>query len=190
LSRGRRRHRNTCESCLSIDVRQLHREGRLLAYQSFLLSWQFDNRQLGDISVRTEHDLLILRFEIRTAENPELKLVEQRVPIIWTPCALGGQRPWFRCIAESAGSCCGRRVAKIYLGGSSVFACRRCYGLAYRSQSNSAFHRYIAKAMQIRMRLGGSPSLLDPFPPKPKGLHRATYERLRRAHDAAEGRLA
>jgi hypothetical protein len=190
LSRGRTRHRATCESCLSIDVRQLHREGRLVAHQSFPLSWQFDNRPVGDIAVRTEHDLLILRYQVRTSESQELKLVEQAVPIVWTSCPLGGRRPWFQCTAESAGSSCSRRAAKIYLGDSSVFACRRCYGLAYVSQCSSAFRRDIARAMKIRIRLGGSPSLLDPFPPRPKGLHRVTYERLRRAHDAAEGRLS
>jgi hypothetical protein len=190
LSRGRHSHRATCESCFSIDVRQLHREGRLSPHQSFPLSWQFDHRQVGDIAVRTEHGLLILSYQVRTLENPEPRLVEQTVPVIWTSCALGGHRPWFRCTAARAGVSCNRRAAKIFLGSGSGFACRRCYGLAYASQSNSRFHRDITRAMKIRIRLGGSPNLFDPFPPKPKGLHRVTYERLRSAHDAAEGRLS
>jgi hypothetical protein len=43
--------------------------------------------------------------------------------------------------------------------------------------------------MNIRLRLGGSPNLFDPFPDKPKGLHKSTYKRLRNIHDAAESRL-
>jgi hypothetical protein len=38
------------------------------------------------------------------------------------------------------------------------------------------------------MRLGGSVSMLDEFPEKPKGMHWRTYERWRRIHDIAEER--
>jgi hypothetical protein len=33
---------------------------------------------------------------------------------------------------------------------------------------------------------GGSPSMLEGFPGKPKGMHWETYDRLRRAHDITE----
>jgi hypothetical protein len=46
-------------------------------------------------------------------------------------------------------------------------------------------HRHVIKVQKIREHLGGSLSLLDGFPPKPKGMHRKRYERLRRRHDAA-----
>ena len=44
------------------------------------------------------------------------------------------------------------------------------------------------EARKIRIRLGGGPSLFDPFPDKPKGMHLATYDRLREAHDVAMDR--
>jgi hypothetical protein len=185
----RRGARSTCDNCLSLDVRQLHREGRLLTYQSFSLSWKCGDKALGSINVRTEPSVVILRFQCKGAVSSDWKLVEQDIPIVWTACALGGQRPWFLCTALSAGVRCNRRVAKIYLGSSSVFACRRCYGLAYASQFKSAFHRDIAKAMKIRMQLGGSPNLCEPFPDRPKGIHARTYARLRKIYDATESRL-
>jgi hypothetical protein len=65
---------------------------------------------------------------------------------------------------------------------------RWCYGLAYASQHEALHHRGLGKAPKIRMRLGGSPSMLEGFPDKPKGMHWETYDRLRRAHDIAEAR--
>jgi hypothetical protein len=82
---------------------------------------------------------------------------------------------------------CGRRVALLY-GAGELFACRRCYRLAYASQHESLRHRGLGKAQKIRMRLGGSANMLDTFPDKPKCMHWRTYERLRSAYNAAEVR--
>jgi hypothetical protein len=82
---------------------------------------------------------------------------------------------------------CGRRVTKLY-GVGRLFACRHCYRLAYASQQESAHRRGLGKSQKIRMRLGGSPNILEEFPDKPKGMHRRTYERWCRVHDAAEER--
>jgi hypothetical protein len=68
-------------------------------------------------------------------------------------------------------------VAKLYLRDTAVFACRHCCGLAYRSHEIPS-HRAIRRAQKIRMRLGGSANLSDPFPKKSRGMHRWTYSRL------------
>jgi hypothetical protein len=113
--------------------------------------------------------------------------VEQRVAITWSPCRFGGERPWFVCSVASNGVYCGRRATKLY-GAGRLFACRYCYRLAYVSQQESAHQRGLGKSQKIRMRLGGSPNMLEAFPEKPKGLHWRTYDRLRRAHNVAEKR--
>jgi hypothetical protein len=69
---------------------------------------------------------------------------------------------------------------------AELFACRHCYGLTYASQREALYFCDIDKAQKIRMRLGGSTVMSEAFPNKPKGMHWQTYERLRRAHDAAE----
>ncbi|MBC7324960.1 MAG: hypothetical protein H5T99_06565, partial [Moorella sp. (in: Bacteria)] len=39
--------------------------------------------------------------------------IRYRVPLAYTPCNYGGERPWFVC----PGRGCGRRAAKLYLKG-------------------------------------------------------------------------
>jgi hypothetical protein len=56
--------------------------------------------RLGAINVRTEMDAVVLIYRARSFLTPGWKPIEQRVPITWTPCHLGGQRPWFICSAR------------------------------------------------------------------------------------------
>src|SRR5215831_8530169 len=93
--------------------------------------------------------------------------IQQRVPIRLTACHLGGVRPWFVCPVYCDGRYCGRRAAILYSAGE-LFACRRCYGLAYESQQQTAGHRGLEQARKIRMRLGGGVDLLEPFPARLK----------------------
>ena len=176
--------RLTCENCKSIDVRRWHREGRLSTGQYFSCSWSFGGEPSGSISVRTGPNAVFLTYRVRSYEDAQWKSIEQRVPITWTECHLGGRRPWFVCSVYSGGRYCGRRVAVLY-GAGELFACRRCYGLAYASQREALRLRGLGKARKIRMRLGGSPNMGEAFPDKPKGMHWRTYHRLRRLHDAA-----
>ena len=102
-----------------------------------------------------------------------------------TACHFGGQRPWWVCTVYSNGRYCGRRAAVLYCAGE-LFACRRCYGLAYESQQETPMRRGVSQAQKIRMRLGGSVSLFEPFPEKPIRMHWRTYLRLRARAEAAE----
>jgi hypothetical protein len=109
--------RPTCEICQWIDVRKWRREGRLTPGQTFPCYWTIGGEPYGAISVRVEPSAVLLRFRARSYGSAEWKLVEQHVPIVWTACHLGGSRPWFCCAAYANGQYCGRRVAKLYLGG-------------------------------------------------------------------------
>ena len=59
---------------------------------------------------------------------------------------------------------------------------------AYASQRESPRHRALSKSQKIRMRLGGSPSILELFPEKPLRMHRRTYGRLFDKAEAAQQR--
>lgn len=104
--------------------------------------------------------------------------------MVRAPCRFGGTRPYFICPGVVNGVVCGRRVAKLY-GSGRYFLCRHCYRLRHASQSEGAWDRTLRRANKIRQRLGGDPGLAALFPPKPKGMWRRTYERLRaRTFDA------
>ena len=66
--------------------------------------------------------------------------------------------------------------------------CRHCCDLSYLSRWEDAQIRARSKAEKVRLRLGGSPSLDDPFPDKPKGMWWRTYERLRETSERGETR--
>jgi hypothetical protein len=150
-------------------------------------SWTCGGEPSGNINVRTEADAVLLIYRSRSYGETEWKSIEQRAPITWTACRLGGRRPWFVCSVYSGGRYCGGRAALLY-GAGELFACRRCYRLAYASQHEALHHRGLGKAQKIRTRLRGSPNMLEAFPSKPKGMHWQNYDRLRRTQDIAEAR--
>ena len=111
--------------------------------------------------------------------------VTETVRIVRVPCQFGGTRPFFICPGIINGVTCNRRVAKLY-GPGRYFLCRRCYRLAHTSQTENASDRALRRANKVRKRLGGAAGTDAPFPDKPKGMWRRTYERLREQASAAE----
>jgi hypothetical protein len=87
-------------------------------------------------------------------------------------------------VASDPGSCarlpqtgCIAAVVSSSSSAGRLFACRYCYRLAYRSQQESIHQRGLWKSQQIRMRLGGSASMLDEFPDTLVGHRRLRAER-------------
>ena len=87
-------------------------------------------------------------------------------------------------VIDAVGGSAKGRAAILYCA-AELFACRRCYGLLYASQQQTALDRCLEQARKIRMRLGGGVDLLEPFPGRPKGMHRRTFLRLRARAEAA-----
>src|SRR4029077_225456 len=130
-------------------------------------------------------------YEWRSSGSTVWTRGRQWVPVTWTPCHFGGDRPWFRCSASVGHQPCGRRMAKLYLRNSAEFACRHCCGLAYASQWEIPRHRAISRAQRARKRLGGSANLLEPLPERPRGMHRRPFYKLfNKAAEAQERSIA
>src|SRR5271165_2605973 len=155
-----------------LDVRFLHRHGHLRPGAFFALGWSRGGIQTGLIQGRTTGNSIVLSYMHRALGSDQWQRMEQAVELVRTPCHYGGQRTWFLCPAFG----CGRRVGVLYSG--SIFACRHCHQLVYQSQREQWQDRALRRAQAIRMKLGGSGSMAEDFPEKPKKMHWRTYERL------------
>jgi hypothetical protein len=173
------------EDCRCIDVNRLHRDGCLSQGWAGTWQWTCNGEEVAAIVMRAEADRLHLSYCCRLAGG-EWETVDEAVSIIRFPCRLGGSRPYFVCPGPLNGTACGRRVAKLY-GPGRFFLCRHCRRLSHASQRESAWERKLRRANKIRQSLGGDPGVLATFPPKPKGMWRRTYERLR--EEAADAEL-
>ena len=147
--------------------------------------WSRDGDKVTPTNMRAEHDRLHLTYRVRIGGG-EWEDVNETVRIVRTPCRFGGARPYFVCPGVVNRIACCRRVAKLY-GPGRYFVCRHCNRLSHASQSEDAQRRSMRRASKIRQRLGGNAGTGSPLPPKPKGMWRRTYERLReQAFDAEE----
>ena len=94
-------------------------------------------------------------------------------------CHYGGSRPWLMCPMTG----CHRRMYVFY--GDKQIGCRRCRHFSYPSQRVTPKDRALYRAQSIRQKLGGSPDISLPFPPRPSGMPSFAYTKLGlRAHRA------
>jgi hypothetical protein len=164
------------EHCRSIDVNRLQKAGCLRPGWCGGWQWTRDGERVAWINLRAEADRLHLSYRVRIAGS-EWEDVAETVRIVREPCRFGGDRSYFICPGVVNGIACGRRVAKLH-GPGRYFLCRHCYRLAHTSQSESGRDRAVRRADKIRQRLGGDPDISAPFPKKPKGMWRQTYQQL------------
>jgi hypothetical protein len=172
------------EACRSIDVNRLHREGCLRDGWTGGWQWKQDGEKVAWINLRAAEDRLHLTYRVRIGGG-DWEDVSETVGVVRVTCRFGGARPYFICPGVVNGIACKRRVAKLH-GPGRYFLCRHCCHLAHASQSEGVWDRTLRRANKIRLRLGGDPGMAAPFPPKPKGMWRRTYDRLRERAFVAE----
>lgn len=173
MSSGRHGGKNTVDGYRTLDARRLQRERLLTPNRTFDWNWTRDGETVASIKVSAEPRRMVLIYRYRS-HGGDWQPMEYPVTVEWTPCNYGGQRAWFLCPARG----CGRRVALLYLGSASIFACRHCYRLAYQSSREPDHYRLMRRADKIRQRLGWMQGIANPKDDKPKGMHWRTFERL------------
>lgn len=162
----------TVEEYLQLDAQRLWNQGALAPGTCSSVGWPGPaGKPRATIGIKSFSGKIELHYT--TTDNQGVsQTIYSFVRIESTPCHFGGQRWWFRC----SGHQCGRRVRLLY--GVRYFLCRHCHRLNYQSQCEPRWERLCHKAQGIRVKLGGSRSLADPFPDKPKGMHWRTYSQL------------
>jgi hypothetical protein len=190
MSRGGHNWRGggTVEGGRPLDVMKVARAGYLSG--SKVGGWQWTNGgdRTATIGIVGGRDAITLAYRIQ-AHGEDWESVQQRVPIRWTPCRFGGERPWFVCNVFANGVHCGRQVAKLY-GAGRLFACRHCYRLGYQVQRGGLMDRAHHRLARLHRRLGADYHGPDgPPPPRPKWMRQRTYRRVVQQIEGGEDHL-
>lgn len=170
IGSGRIGYKYLVERCLALDIRSLHRNGRLSSDGYCFFRWTCNGKPLGDVRCWIEKNKISLFYKWCQGED-SWQSINETIYLAWTRCNYGGQRAWFLCPE------CGRRVAVLYAP-QQYFRCRGCHNLAYASQNEGFMDRISRKRRQIREKLGASMNLFLPVIIKPKGMHQNTFNRL------------
>ena len=179
---GRDGWKPKAEEAKRIDVRYMRKRGFLNDGCQFTLSWSRGEESVGYINARTTDRTVILNYRVKPYWEDEWTDIEECVPIEWTPCNFGGQRPWLNCPR------CSRRVEVLY-GVGKRFLCRHCYNVTYSSQCETVMDRLLRRSRKMRRRLDVDESIFESVVFKPKGMHQKTFDRLRKELDEIEDRL-
>lgn len=127
----------TVEQCRELDVNWCNDGGVFADGGSGTITWTSENGDENSVGYRFrahgEPDILELRYSsYNRFLDDEPRDVVCTIPIDYTECHFGGERPWFRCPK------CNDRVGKLYSTARSVeYICRDCGGLIYRSQESA-----------------------------------------------------
>jgi hypothetical protein len=175
------RPRPTTDSRISVDIRELFRHIGGNTGGRALYRW---NSARGDqVPVAT---LFMLASPVLVkVTHVGGAMPEETLDVTYTPCRYGGRRAWFQCTKLG----CGKRVAILY-DHPRGFRCRHCCQLDYKSHRERSYDRMLRRSRRLRARVGGGANLTENFPPRPKGMHWATYERLLRSEAALWGEIS
>ena len=173
---ARPRKRVTLEDGLKLDLNRLRVQATSQGGTTkHVICW--NPRYSGD--ARTI-GLLVWRFSSATRGSMRLLVhsLDQSIDLVAAPRHFGGVQWYFRCPMTE------RRSSVLWMPpGASCFASRQAWGsqFAYASQFETPNYRAHLRAHKIHCRLSGedhNPIYHVAAPPKPRYMHRNTYEKL------------
>ena len=155
-------HSEKVEDFRRLDIREMQRAGLFKNHWSGLWEWRDPSslKVRASVAVQTTEKVLRLRYLFSgVTVFDDLRL--QHIP-----CKFGGTRVLVQCPS------CTMAYGILYLK-NSVFRCRKCHGLKYATQSETKHGRLAIKKHKLSAKLAGRC--------RPKGMHKKTYFRIRRA---------
>jgi hypothetical protein len=180
--------RGTVEGARPLDVMKVARAGYLSGSRVGGWQWTYGDGTTALIGITGGREAVTLNYRIKSG-GEDWQTVQQRVPIRWTRCRFGGERPWFVCDVLANGVHCGRQVAKLY-GAGKFYACRICYRLRYQVQRGGRMDRAHHRLARLHRSLGADYDGPDgPPPPRPKWMRQRTYQRAVQQIENAEDHL-
>ena len=169
IGSGRPRRMAPLSDLASVTVRELVAKGLFEKRRLLVPFWQC--RGLTLLVLQRDDDCIRCSYGLGDAGGTVTYLVR----VSRTSCHFGGHRWWIHC----AHLACQRRAAILYMDEKRHLICRSCTGHIYASQTQQQHLRRLERASAIRLRLGGGPNLLAPFPGRPARMRHATYQHLR-----------
>jgi hypothetical protein len=139
--------KRTVGDCKSISMPFLRRNGyfEYPGPQPIIWTNRFGRQTASmTVMVHTSGDENYIRLCYTMTDRGTGKETEfdYRVPLVTTPCHLGGARWWFICPLTKNGVYCGRRVGVLYRAPrADYYGCRHCHNLSYESRNESRHGR-------------------------------------------------
>ncbi len=139
--------KDTVEDCRSVSIAFLRKYDYFGGWRSGVITWtNWCGEQTASIGVTVStgdgENYARFFYTSTSRQTGEKTDYDYRIPLVTTPCNLGGVRWWFICALSKNGVYCGRRVGKLYLPpGGKYYGCRHCYDLSYESRNDSRHGR-------------------------------------------------
>ncbi len=165
------------ESGLTLDINHLIRKRFIIPGKHVYGGIRWTNTTTGKKTAEIGYEAAMLPDEanwVRLHYTVNSQPMDYRVWLTTSPCNYGGIRWWWLCPFKAL------MVSKLYLPpGGKTFASRKAYRLPYRSQRQAGIDRTHQQQARIFEKLGAKYDYYDGFiPPRPKGMHTKTYNRL------------
>lgn len=177
-SKGRR----IVESQYRLDASDMKRRGLCQTGNVSNLFWKGSDSAPGpSLKFVGGEDAITLVYSWKRGDQPWQKH-EERVALRHHQRHFGGCETYFICPR------CACTVKRLY--GSGVrYLCRTCHNLVHASTQERPGNRATRKNQKLRRRIGAEIGLGDWIGPKPKGMHRKTFEQISEQIHAAEAEV-